>query len=385
MSAVSPYGAGTLPAGIRSRMITGINDLDVHVLEAGYEPSDRPCLLLLHGFPELAYSWRKVMMPLAEAGYHVVAPDVRGYGRTTGWDPSYDADLRPFRLLNLVRDALGLLAVLGRRHVAGVIGHDYGSIIAAQCALLRPDVFRSMVLMSAPYGGPPTIPLGGGKAPENSARSIDTDLAQLSPPRKHYHWYYSGRPANDDMHGCRQGVHDFMRAYYHHKSADWKANAPHKLSGWTAEQLGKLPTYYVMERDKTMAETVAAHMPTAEEIAACKWLTDYELAVYAAEYGRTGYQGGLNGYRCRFQDDIQSEMEIFSGKTIDVPSAFIAGASDWGYRQTPGAFERMQGQACTRMIACHIVPGAGHWVQQEQPAATVAHILDFLRISGSAK
>src|SRR5262245_26575615 len=82
-----------LPAGIRSRFIDNINGLRLHVLEAGFERKDRPCLLLLHGFPELAYSWRKVMLPLAAAGYHVVAPDQRGYGRTTGWDADYDGDL----------------------------------------------------------------------------------------------------------------------------------------------------------------------------------------------------------------------------------------------------------------------------------------------------
>jgi pimeloyl-ACP methyl ester carboxylesterase len=92
-----PYGNGTLPAGIRSRVVNNNNGLMVHVLEAGFETAGRPCALLLHGFPELAYSWRKVMLPLAKAGYHVVAPDQRGYGRTTGWDGSYDADGDPFR------------------------------------------------------------------------------------------------------------------------------------------------------------------------------------------------------------------------------------------------------------------------------------------------
>src|ERR1700709_404737 len=93
-----------LPSGIRSRFVDGINGLRMQVLEAGFETSDRPCLLLLHGFPELSYSWRKVMPALAEAGYHVIAPDQRGYGRTTGWDASYDGNLNSFRLLNLVRD-----------------------------------------------------------------------------------------------------------------------------------------------------------------------------------------------------------------------------------------------------------------------------------------
>src|SRR4051812_33446925 len=94
-----------LPPGIRSRHVSGINGMRMHVLEAGFESTDRPGVLLLHGFPELAYSWRKVMPVLAGAGYHVIAPDQRGYGRTTGWDPEYDGDLRPFRILNIVRDA----------------------------------------------------------------------------------------------------------------------------------------------------------------------------------------------------------------------------------------------------------------------------------------
>src|SRR3954467_9826151 len=101
------YGAGTLPHGIRSRIVDNGNGLAMHVLEAGFETSGRACVLLLHGFPELAYSWRKIMLPLAAAGFHVIAPDQRGYGRTTGWDGSYDGDLAPFRMLNLVRDVHG--------------------------------------------------------------------------------------------------------------------------------------------------------------------------------------------------------------------------------------------------------------------------------------
>src|SRR5215813_7895392 len=91
-----------LPPGIRSRYVEGINGLSMHVLEAGFETTGRPCLLLLHGFPELAFSWRKVMPALAAGGYHVIAPDQRGYGRTTGWDNSYDADPDPFRILNMI-------------------------------------------------------------------------------------------------------------------------------------------------------------------------------------------------------------------------------------------------------------------------------------------
>ena len=140
---------------------------------------------------------------------------------------------------------------------------------------------------------------------------------------------------------CPQGVHDFLRAYYHHKSADWPATN-RSACRWTADELAKMPTYYIMDLGETMAETVAHEMPSPDEIAACPWLTDAELAVYADEYGRTGFQGGLQWYRCR-TGPRHAELQLFAGRTIDVPSMFIAGSSDWGIYQTPGAFERMQG------------------------------------------
>src|ERR1700682_3273072 len=126
IASLPPYGNSTIPPGIRSRTVGNVNGLTVHMLEAGYETPGRPAVLLLHGFPELAYSWRKVMLPLAAAGYHVIAPDQRGYGRTTGWDDSYDADPDPFRILNMTRDAIGLVYALGHRSAAMVVGHDAG-------------------------------------------------------------------------------------------------------------------------------------------------------------------------------------------------------------------------------------------------------------------
>src|ERR1700759_4700269 len=155
---MNPLPDSVLPKGVRARIVPGINGLDIHLLEAGHESPGRPAVLLLHGFPEIAYSWRKVLPALAAAGYHAIAPDQRGYGRTTGWDADYDGDLNPFRLLNLVRDALGLFSAFGFRSVAAVVGHDFGSPVAAWCALIRPDVFRSVVLMSAPFEGPPPLP-----------------------------------------------------------------------------------------------------------------------------------------------------------------------------------------------------------------------------------
>jgi pimeloyl-ACP methyl ester carboxylesterase len=370
-----------LPSAIRSRFVEGINGLRLHVLEAGYETRGRPCVLLLHGFPELAYSWRKVMPALAEAGYHVIAPDQRGYGRSTGWDADYDGDLNSFRLLNLVRDALGLVSAFGYAHVDAVIGHDFGSSVAAWCALVRPDVFRSVVLMSAPFAGPPPLPFGTSDAPPRPKPEdpVHRELAALPRPRKHYHWYYSTREANADMQRAPQGVHDFLRGYYHHKSADWKANKPYPLQSWTAEELAKLPTYYVMDLACTMAETVAAEMPSAAAIAANTWLPDRELSFYSAEYARIGFQGGLQWYRCGTSGTFTAELQTWSGRRIDVPSCFISGRQDWGTHQRPGVFEAMQASACSRMLGCHLVDGAGHWVQQEQPAEVSRLLIAFLR------
>src|SRR5205807_452995 len=198
-----------LPAGIRSRFVEDVNGLRMHVLEAGQERRGGRSILLLHGFPELAFSWRKVMPALASAGYHVIAP------------PSPRRD-----------------------------------------------------------------------------DPVHRELAALPRPRKHYQWYYSTREADADMHRAPQGVHDFLRAYYHHKSADWKGNQPYPLKSWTAGELAKLPTYYVMDLARNMAETVAEEMPDTAAIADNKWLPDNQLAFYSAEYARTGFQGGLQWYRC---------------------------------------------------------------------------------------
>ena len=386
MTEAVAYGRSTVPAGVRSWFVSDINGLTMHVLEAGFETRDRPCVLLLHGFPELAYSWRKVMVPLAKAGFHVIAPDQRGYGRTTGWDGDYDGDLRAFGMLNLVRDALGLVSAFGYRSVAAVIGHDFGSLVAGWCTLVRPDVFRSVVMMSAPFAGPPGLPFAtaddegqSGRARPATGGDIQAALAALSPPRKHYHWYYSTRGADANMRDCPQGIHAFLRAYYHYKSADWKQNRPFRLKSWSAEELAKLPTYYIMELGQGMAETVAPEMPSASEIAACKWLTDEELSVYSGEYARIGFQGGLQWYRCRTTDTDTSALQLFSGRTIDVPSMFIAGKSDWGVYQKPGDFEAMETTVCTQMQECHLVDAAGYWVQQEQPEKVGRLLLQFLQ------
>ena len=329
----------------------------MHLLEAG-DPQ-RPCVLLLHGFPELAYSWRKVMPVLADAGHYVIAPDQRGYGGTTGWDV---ANLASFALKNIATDAVALLEAL-RIEKAHLVGHDFGSFAAGAAALLHADVFRSVVFMSAPFAGP-------GPRPKDP----DTELAQLDPPRKHYQWYYSKPHADRDMRECAQGLHAFLRAYYHMKSADWARNRPHALKEWSAQELSKLPRYYIMDRRQDMAQTVAPHMPAR----APQWLTDDELAVYSRAFERTTFQGGLNWYRCATEG--LSSLEAVKGRKVEIPACYIAGTADWGVYQNPGAYERMQSAAvCTDWRGAHLIEGAGHWVQQEKPEPVAELLLEFLQ------
>ena len=367
-----------LPSGVRARLVHDVNGISMNMLEAGFEGAGRPLVVLLHGFPELAYSWRKVLVPLAEQGYHVVAPDVRGYGRSGGACVSYHDDLRPFSTLNKAHDILALVAALGYRTVAAVVGHDQGSPLAGWCALMRPDIFLSVVMMSSPFrGGPVALPFNTANVPIKPAapNPIDEALTQLKPPRKYYMRYYATEPANENIWHPTQGLRDFLRAYYHVKSADWAPNQPFRLSGLTASEWEKLPRYYVMDLDQGMAESVAPDMPSAQQIAACTWLTEAELKFYVDEYDRTGFQGGLQGYRTNPGD---KDLAVFAGKTIDVPSMFIGGQQDWGVYQTPGGLERVEGALTTRYQGTFLVEGAGHWVQQEQPEKVSQLLIDFL-------
>lgn len=371
-TSASPYPAHLLADGIRSRFIDNVNGLRMHILEAG-QGVNRPLVLLLHGFPELAYSWRHQILPLAEAGYHVVAPDLRGFGRTTGADHSYDCDLNEYGYLNKVRDALSLARALGHDHVAAVVGHDLGAPIAAYCALIRPDVFRSVVLMSAPFAGPSTTDFMA------RMNSLSADLAALDPPRKYYIVWNMEREAAEDYDHPAQGMKEFFRSYFHSKSADWPGNDPKPLKGQSAQEMAQIPTYYVMDLHKSMAESMRDYEASARA-SPCDWLSDKELELFAAEYSRSGFQGALNAaYRPRQDMRNVAELATYAGARIPVPAAFISGANDWGLYQTFGAFQAMPTTGCADLIAQHIVPSAGHWVQQEQPGAVTEILLKFLQ------
>ncbi|KAI5120092.1 hypothetical protein M0805_001248 [Coniferiporia weirii] len=421
-----------LPEGVSSKYIP-VNDLIVHFLEALPQPEavqtsgeKLPLLILLHGFPELAYSWRDMLRPLADLGYRVVAPDQRGYGRTTpisssSADPypyTYSSPLVQFSLTSLTRDIVAFTTALGHTHAACVIGHDFGSAIAAVCALTRPDVFRSVVLMGAPFPGalgvPSSVPtfasLGDAlAAPEARAISgtraigvgLDALFASMDPPHMHYQHYFSLPQANALMHTnlSQAELHTFLRSYFHIKSACWSgATKPGVLSGWTKDEAARLPPYYLMPRGRSMPDVVNAYHPQGTELERSRaWLSEDDLAVYVQEYRRTGFHGGLNRYRCvtglgRAYDTLESispsaedhmaSLSLFAGKKIEVPALFIAGAMDWCALQSPGALQKMRVE-CPLMKAGDegivFIENAGHWVQQERPHDTLLVFKTFLQ------
>jgi pimeloyl-ACP methyl ester carboxylesterase len=281
-------------------------------------------------------------------------------------------------MTSLVKDVVTLVYTLGYQSVTAVVGHDFGSPVAAYCALIRPDLFKSVVMMSSPFTGPPKLALAN-VSPAPDLKKIAEALAGLDPPRKHYVLYYSTPDANTHMMNSPGGLHAFLREYFHVKSADREHNEPHALAAPEASVMAELPHYYVMPLHKTMPEAVHGFGPSAEEIARNAWLTEEELGVYVAEYARTGFQGGLNSYRMASSATWSSDRELFSGKQIDVPAMFLAGKQDWGTYQFPGAVDAMRGKACKNMDDFVLIDSAGHWVQQEQSGEVVNQLLRFLK------
>lgn len=374
-----------LPEGIIERYIDCAPScgLNFHVLAAG-NPGN-PLILFCHGYPELAYSWRKILPSIAQAGYYCVAMDQRGYGRTTGWPQAtfHEVDLQQYTLTNLVRDLICLVYKLNYTTVACIIGHDFGAVSSASAALMRPDIFKATVQMSHPHHPPPKPPMGSEAA--KPKLDIQAELASLNPPRKHYKWYNSTPPAADDWANPPQGLPAFLRGYFHLKSANWEPNNPQPLRAWNASELAQMPDYYIMPLDSTMPSAVAENMhsdpnPQATE----SWLPASDLDVYIREWSRTGFQGALNWYRGRTAsgpEAVVNDMLLYAGRRIEVPVCFISGERDWGNFQQPGALEGYEdegvvGEGCFKGVKW--VGGAGHWVQQEQPGVVVGFLLEFL-------
>ena len=234
--------------------------------------------------------------------------------------------------------------------------------------------------MSAPFGGTPALPFNtANESPTATGGSnIHADLAALTGPASTISGTIRRARPTPTCGIVRRACMPFCAPITTTRAPTGQATSHTSWRDGRAAELAKMPTYYIMELAEGMAETVASEMPSEAEIAACRWLPEDELKIYSSEYDRTGFQGGLQWYRCRTTGRYGADLEIYSGRTIDVPSCYIAGKSDWGVYQRPGDFERMQAAACTKMLGCHLVEGAGHWVQQEQPEATSRLLLQFL-------
>ncbi|KAF5386455.1 hypothetical protein D9757_005927 [Collybiopsis confluens] len=219
----------------------------------------------------------------------------------------FNEDLAPFRMFNLVTDIVMLVSALGFQSVAAVVGHDFGSTVAGFAGLIRPDVFQ---IKSAPQ----TL-----------------------------HNVFFLPSANDDMLHSPQGLQAFLRDYFYSKSANWSGNStpnpPHRLPSASPANVAILPPYYIMLLDHTMPMAVqnAANegsRPLEE------WLSEEDLGFYVSEFSRTGFQGGLNWYRCMTEAKwALNDMRIFTGKRITVPAMFLSGALDWGVYQSPGRWK----------------------------------------------
>lgn len=258
---------------------------------------------------------------------------------------------------------------------------------------------HSVIMMSAPAPPPPSLPFNvvhkplPKRAPPSPVKAELDRLAKLPEPRKHYKWYFSTPPAATDMippdlqpTEQRNFLTAFLRNYFYLKSGAWDGNKPHPLAGWKAEELAKMPNYYIMPLSATMPQAVGVDPqspPTTDEQQPIEksistWMPPKDLAVYVQEYSRTGFQGGLNYYRVSTDGKLMREtMGLFSGRKIEIPALFVAGERDWGAYQGPGALEEMEA-LCVDWRGVRWVKGAGHWVQQEAAREVVEIVVGFL-------
>jgi pimeloyl-ACP methyl ester carboxylesterase len=394
-----------LPQGTSSSYLRLPSGLTMHYLSCG--SSTAPLIILLHGFPELAFSFRHMLTPLARAGYYVVAPDQRGYGRTTSpTAPAHhryeDADLREFSMLSLARDVVGLVHGLGYARVECLVGHDFGAVVAEVLAAARADMVARVCCMSHPFAGMPRAVLAspdvqcgadgeppaqtdeGGKVKQTEEKKKGPDihaaLAALAPPRKLYKFYYASAAAAADL-DAPAGMPDFLLQYFYLKSGSWAGNAPHALAAASAAEFARMPYYYCMPLGAGMRE--ACRMALAESGAAARYpagLTQEELGVYVAEFTRTGFQGGLNWYRVVTHASLhREEMALFAGMKIAAKGLMVLGRRDWGTFQDVGAVERMEESFVGGRVRTVWVEGAGHFMQMERPGEVVDSILGFCK------
>jgi pimeloyl-ACP methyl ester carboxylesterase len=315
-------------AAIRHRTVES-NGLRMHVAEAG----SGPLVLMCHGFPESWYSWRHQLVALAEAGYHAVAPDMRGYGHTEAPQP-----IEAYTMLHLVGDMVGVVRALGESR-AVIAGHDWGAPVAWHAALLRPDIFRAIIALSVPFR-----PRGAARPTTQMPHTEQATFYQL----------YFQTPGVAEVELARD-VRSTMRRLAYTGSGAVEAGG---AIGMVPRDGGFLT--YTVDPDTLPA-----------------WLDDADIDFYTGEFTRTGFRGGLNWYR-----NIDRNWELlapYAGALVTVPALYVAGDRDLVVR-FPGMDQLIPNLAkfVPKLQRTVMLPGCGHWTQQERAAEVNTAMLEFL-------
>ena len=300
-------------------------------------------VLFVHGFPESWYSWRHQLPVVAEAGFRAVAIDVRGYGRS-----SAPLEVDAYGMLQHVNDNLGVVERLtDQGSPAIIVGHDWGAPIAAHSALLRPDIFTAVGMLSVPYSPP------GGRRPTEAF----AEMGRLAGPEEEFYINYFQEPGRAERE-AELDVRSWLLGIYMAASADGTRAAADRGTTATVARGG-------MMRDRFPSPAVRPD-----------WLSEDDLEFYLEEFERTGFRGALNRYRNVDRD--WQDFQPWRGEPIRVPSLFIGGEKDgptmWGNR----AIDRFP-ETLPDLRGNHILPGCGHWVQQERTEDVNRLLVDWLQ------
>jgi len=317
-------------AGIAHRIVE-TNGIKMHIAEQG----KGPLVILCHGFPELWYSWRHQLGALAEVGFHAVAPDQRGYGRTDRPEAIED-----YNILKLTGDIVGLVHVLGEEK-AIIVGHDWGAPVAWHCTLLRPDIFKALVLMSVPYR----------RGSWKSSRPTEA-MRRMAGEQEFYQLYFQ-EPGKAEAE-LEKDVRNSMLTFLYSASGD-----PPREKRWR----------FLFDKSQRFIDT--GFLPDALPA----WLTEQALDVFSQEFKHTGFRGGLNWYR-----NIDRNWELTSflnGAAIHQPALFVAGEFDGVIAMSRPAFDTLE-TSIPNLKRKVLIPGVGHWVQQERPREVNELLVEFL-------
>jgi pimeloyl-ACP methyl ester carboxylesterase len=308
------------------------NGIRMHFVEAGHGP----LVLLLHGFPESWYSWRHQLTALAHAGYHVVAPDQRGYGQT-----DRPSQIEQYTQLQCTGDLVGLLADLGEKQAA-VVGHDWGATAAWDLALLRPDLVRGVVALSVPY---------------RQRGPVSLVKARESEPDGTFYMIYFQQPGKAEAEMERDVRTSLLKMLY---SISGDASAETRAA-WSVVPQGR-----EFLEGLSLPETLPS------------WLTEQDLDYYTSEFERTGFSGGLNWFRA-IQKSWE-QMAPWMGAPVLPPALYIAGEQDVVV-DFPGSRALITNLRATvpHLQKTMLLPGCGHWIQQERPSEVNSALIEFLQ------